>query len=144
MNVKQMGPYRRFRAKAVKWLDSGEYRIGDYIFLIPDIIYLLVKLILDNRVDSMLKLKIAIAFIYYISPFDLVPEYYLGIFGLVDDFMVLVYVLNETVNRNDVSFLIKYWPGKAGMLNRLKLALWKLDSYIGSGLIEKIKKMFKK
>ncbi|CDW75568.1 UNKNOWN [Stylonychia lemnae] len=58
--------------------------------------------------SSWFLIYIAIMVIYLISPFDLIPEFLFGIFGMIDDILVMIYILGSIstvfyqvlVNRN--------------------------------------------
>ncbi len=60
------------------------------IFKIPDFFT-------DNRVNIFSKIKVGVSLLfsalYIISSIDLVPEIFLGIFGFIDDILVLVWCL---------------------------------------------------
>ena len=60
------------------------------IFKIPDFFT-------DNRVNIFSKIKLGVSLLfsalYIISSIDLVPEIFLGIFGFIDDILVLVWCL---------------------------------------------------
>ena len=60
------------------------------IFKIPDFFT-------DNRVNIFSKIKVGVSLLfsalYIISSIDLVPEIFLGVFGFIDDILVLVWCL---------------------------------------------------
>ena len=61
------------------------------IFSIPDFIF-------DKEVNIIQKLKLIFALgivvIYTVSPIDIVPEAFAGIFGMLDDFAITIFNLN--------------------------------------------------
>lgn len=63
------------------------------------------------------KFKLILAVIYLLSPIDIIPEVFLGPFGLIDDGVALLYILNyvfspkeskRVKNYEDISYLNNY------------------------------------
>lgn len=76
---------------------KGLLRIGtSLVFLLRRAPYflrfvrLIWRLVCDRRVPLYLKGMLALAILYVLSPFDLIPETFLFIFGLVDDVAILL------------------------------------------------------
>jgi uncharacterized membrane protein YkvA (DUF1232 family) len=145
---KQKDFYIKLRDKINAWYDEKidkkpEY--ADYILLVPDFFYLLVKLTLDERVPAIEKAKFAGTLAYIFSPIDFVPEAFFGPLGYIDDLVLACYVLNlyinakEEANRQVVSDL---WPGDQDLLGTIKSVLQKADKWIGSGALNKLKEVY--
>jgi len=60
---------------------------------LPRYVRLYWRLIRDSRVSLWLKLMLVLAFIYVVSPFDLIPDYAIPVLGQVDDMAVIVLAL---------------------------------------------------
>lgn len=69
---------------------------------IPDLFMLCIGLLGDNRVPPALKISLASAVAYAISPLDLFPEVVMGVPGLIDDAGVLVLALHSILNIVDL------------------------------------------
>ena len=145
---KQTDFYIKLRDKVTTWYENKtdtkpEY--ANYILLIPDFFYLLVKLSLDDRVPAMDKAKFAGVLAYIFSPIDFVPEAFFGPLGYLDDLVLACYVINlyvnqkEEVNRAVVSEL---WPGDQDLLSTIQSVLKKADKWIGSGALNKLKEVY--
>ena len=66
-----------WRDKVGAWFEKNanqkpEY--ANYILLVPDFFYLLVRLTMDNRIPAIDKAKIAGVIAYFFSPIDFLPE----------------------------------------------------------------------
>ena len=140
---KEMDFYEKLRLKIVNWLDTKngrENKWADYLLLVPDFFYMLIKLATDEAVPSHEKAKLILAIAYFISPIDILPEAFLGPIGYLDDLALSAYVLNGIINKVSPEIVQKYWVGDGEVLLVIKGVLAKADEMIGSGLWKKIKK----
>ncbi len=137
--------YIKLRDKITAWYaDKTEKKpeYTDYILLIPDFFYLLVKLTLDNRVPAIDKAKFAGVIAYVISPVDFVPEAILGPLGYLDDLVLACYVLNLYLNQQEEAnqaIVSELWPGDQDVLATIQSVIQKADKWIGSGALDKLK-----
>ncbi len=140
---KEMDFYEKLRLKIVNWLETETGRKNkwaEYLLLVPDFFYMLIKLATDEAVPSHEKAKLILAIAYFISPIDLLPEAFLGPIGYLDDLALSAYVLNGIINKVSPEIVQKYWVGDGEVLLVIKGVLAKADEMIGSGLWKKIKK----
>lgn len=139
--------YQKLRKKIKKWLDSKSSKGNkwtEYLVAAPDLFYLLVKLVLDKKVEPTLKVKLIFALTYFISPFDLIPEAFLGVIGYIDDVALAAYVLNDLMNKTDEKLIRKYWLGEGDVLSLIRRILSSADDMLGSGLYKKLIDALKK
>ena len=118
-------------------------KTGEYLLLVPDIFMLLWRLTTDSRVDAKNKLLLGSGVAYYIFPFDIMPEGFLGPAGYVDDLVLAVYMLNKLISEVDVEVLREHWSGSEDVLESIRKVLTAADGLVGSDLLERIKKMMK-
>lgn len=140
---KEMDFYEKLRSRIVNWLDTEtgkENKWAEYLLLVPDFFYLLIKLASDEDVPKNEKAKLILAIAYFISPIDLLPEALLGPLGFLDDLALSAYVLNSIINKVSPEIVEKYWVGDGEVLLLIRGVLAKADEMIGSGLWEKIKR----
>ena len=145
---KQKDYYLQLRDKVSKWFEKNadkkpEY--ANYILLVPDFFYLLVRLTLDNRIAAIDKAKFAGVIAYFFSPIDFLPEALLGPIGYLDDLVLACYVLNLYINQQDEAgqaVVKELWPGEQDVLDTIQSVMQKADSWIGSGLLKKIKSVY--
>jgi uncharacterized membrane protein YkvA (DUF1232 family) len=145
---KQKDYYLQLRDKVSQWFDKNatdkpEY--ANYILLVPDFFYLLVKLTLDDRIPAMDKAKFAGVIAYFFSPIDVLPEALIGPLGYLDDLVLTCYVLNLYINQAEEAnkaVVKELWPGDQDVLNTIQSVLQKADEWIGSGLMNKLKNAY--
>lgn len=107
----------------------------NYLFFLPDLFRLYVRLMLDHRVGDAIKLQLFAAVVYLISPLDLLPEGFLGPVGYVDDVFILSSSLLRFTKTHALAegLLVEHWSGDASNLNKLievsQLFLQNLDFF---------------
>jgi uncharacterized membrane protein YkvA (DUF1232 family) len=137
--------YLQLRDKVQNWFDKNATKKPDYanyILMVPDFFYLLVKLTMDDRIAAIDKAKFAGVLAYFFSPIDFLPEALLGPIGYLDDLMLACYVLNLYVNQQDETgkeVVRELWPGDQDVLDTIQSILKKADEWLGSGLWNRIK-----
>ena len=142
---KQRDFYLTLRDKVSQWFEKNadqKPEFANFILLVPDFFYLLVKLTLDDRIPAMDKAKFAGVIAYFLSPIDFLPEALLGPLGYLDDLILTCYVLNLYINQQEEAnkqVVKELWPGDQDVLNTIQSVLQKADKWIGSGLWKKIK-----
>ena len=145
---KQKDFYLQLRDKVQNWFEKNaadKPAYANYILLVPDFFYLLVRLTLDDRIAAIDKAKFAGVLAYFFSPIDFLPEALLGPVGYLDDLMLACYVLNLYVNQQDEAgkeVVKELWPGDQDVLDTIQSVLQKADEWLGSGLWNKIKDVY--
>jgi len=137
--------YLKLRKNISKWLEDNSnsgHKWKDYILVVPDIFYLLVKLVQDKDVPQGKKVKLVSAIAYFISPIDVLPEAFLGPIGYLDDIAVAAYVLNDLINTIDPQIIKRNWAGDDDILYLVKNILANLDGMLGKGIWDKLKGKF--
>ncbi len=146
MNEKEEKYYLKLRKNISNWLEEKaniNHRFKKYIMLVPDMFYLLVKLVQDPEVPQSKKVKLISAIAYFISPIDFLPEAFLGPIGYMDDLAIAAYVLNDMLNAIDPQIIRKHWAGDTDILITIKNILINADNLIGKGIWNKIRRKFK-
>ncbi len=138
--------YLHLREKITGWLqgDNGENKWAPYIMLVPDMFHLLCKLVVDPKVSSKDKTKLAAVIVYFISPIDLVPEGIVGPMGYLDDIALTAYALNAIINNTAPEIIQKHWAGQDNILEVIRNVLATADEMLGSGLWDNLKTYFNK
>jgi uncharacterized membrane protein YkvA (DUF1232 family) len=70
-----------------------------FIVYLPQFIKLYARLIKDPRVPFYLKAVLFLAFLYFIAPIDLFPDFLIPILGHLDDLLVLSFSLRWFLKR---------------------------------------------
>lgn len=145
---KQKDYYLQLREKVSQWFEKNAEKkpeYANYILLVPDFFYLLVRLTMDDRIPAVDKAKFAGVIAYFFSPIDFVPEALIGPLGYLDDLILTCYVLNLYINQQDEvgkQVVKELWPGDQDLLDTIQSVLQKADQWVGSGLLKKLKSAY--
>ena len=146
MSNHELDFYQNLRTTIREWLQNEEGQANkwaEYLMCAPDIFHLICKLAIDKDVLVADKAKLAGVIVYFISPVDLIPEALIGPLGYVDDIALAAYVLNGIVNNTNPEIVNKHWAGEGDVLQVIQQILAVADEMVGSGLWNKLKRMFK-
>ncbi|MCU1449244.1 MAG: hypothetical protein JWP02_1414 [Acidimicrobiales bacterium] len=72
----------------------------------------------DSRVPTRVKVAVAFAALWVVSPIDLIPEF-LPVIGPLDDVVVVALTLRYAVRRIPPEALLEAWPADRRLLERL-------------------------
>jgi uncharacterized membrane protein YkvA (DUF1232 family) len=139
--------YDRIRGSIQEYIDRKSAVLGKtagYLLLVPDIFMLLWRLTMDSRVVGKDKVLIGSAVVYFILPFDLIPEAIVGPIGYLDDLVFAVYVLNTILRDTDPEVLREHWTGSEDVLVTIQRVLDAADTLVENNILGRIKKMIKK
>ncbi|HUU29822.1 MAG TPA: DUF1232 domain-containing protein [archaeon] len=116
--------YDSLKGRLVGWLrnklGSRFSSFAELALLLPDIVVLLGRVILDRRVPRKLRIKVGVILTYVSSPLDLIPEAVLGPLGLAEDLVLLAFALNKVLSDVDEEILEEHWSGKPEHLATLR------------------------
>lgn len=90
--------------------------IGEVITVVPNIVKLIGRLLGDSRVPLRAKLTIGAAAAYAASPIDLIPEF-VPVVGWADDILVLMFALDNLINRAGPEVVAEHWDGPGDILS---------------------------
>ncbi|MDZ7671510.1 MAG: DUF1232 domain-containing protein [Halanaerobiales bacterium] len=123
---------------------SKNENLSDVLLFAPDIFYLLINLMKDPEVPKSKKVKLGIVVAYFITPFDMLPEALLGLFGYIDDIALSAFVLNDLVNGINPELIKKHWPGEENILDVIQKILSDSDKFINKNIVNRLKKLIDK
>lgn len=138
--------YDRLRSSIQRYLDKKgtiAAKSAEWLLLVPDVFILLWRLVNDARVDAKNKMMLGSGLAYYIFPFDIIPEGFMGPTGFVDDLVLAAYMLNRVVRDTDIEVVRQHWSGRDDVLDVIHRVLGMADNMVGSDLIGRVKKMIK-
>lgn len=139
----RMDFYRKLRMKIDDYIDKHPTcEFGKYLAAVPDVFYLLIRLVADPAVPFSAKAKLGGAVLYFISPLDLVPDF-LPVIGWMDDLIVGITLLNRAINDVDPAILDNYWLGEDKIYDFIKNVLDTGDKLVGTRIWNKLKKLLK-
>ena len=137
--------YDRLRDSIRRYLDrKGTVgKSAEWLLLVPDVFMLLWRLINDGRVNGKNKVMLGSGLAYYLFPFDIIPEGFMGPTGFVDDLVLAVYILNRLLADTDPQILREHWSGREDILSAIQRILGAADNMVGSDLVGRVKKLVK-
>ena len=138
--------YDRIRAKIHDYVESkgaAVEKTAEFLLLVPDVFILLWRLLNDARISSKDKVLLGSGVVYFVFPFDILPEAFLGPIGFMDDLVLAVYILNKIVVQTDMAVVRQHWSGSGDVLLMIQKVLNAADSLVGTDLLNRIKKMVK-
>lgn len=112
-------------------------KVSDYIFIIPDLVALLYRLLKDKRVPMKTKLVISASVAYIAFPTDIIPDN-IPFIGNVDELAVIFFALNRIVNDIPGHILLENWEGKTDIIIALKSIIEYVTNFTGARNVEKI------
>ena len=138
--------YDRLRTRINRFVENKGSTVGktaEFLLLVPDVFILLWRLLNDARVSGKNKVLLGSGVAYFVFPFDLLPEAFLGPIGYLDDLVLAVYILNRMLTDTDAAILREHWSGSDDVLATIQKVLNAADSLVGSDLLKRIKRMVK-
>lgn len=129
--------YTEGRCYTKAMLPKKAQKYSDYIFIIPDILALIFRLLGDNRVDTKTKAAIIGSFTYITFPLDILPDK-IPFIGRIDDMGVIFFVLNRIVNDVPIEVILENWQGKNEFVIVLKQAIEYLTKFTVAGNVDKV------
>ncbi|TQR20758.1 DUF1232 domain-containing protein [Psychrobacillus vulpis] len=106
-------------------------KLAPYLLFAPDLFHLLIKALLDNRIDAKNKTLIGSGILYFISPVDVLPEGLVGPGGYIDDIIVATFIVNMLLNKFSAEIIEEHWAGDVKLLTALKKIAETSNSFVG-------------
>jgi len=127
--------YDGLRKQTLKWVvgrvGKKASRVAELTLLIPDILVMIGRLMLDERVPRHLRVKLGMIFVYLASPLDLIPEAILGPVGMLEDVVLAAFALNRIFREVEQDVLEELWPGRPEHLKTLHELAELVDGIFG-------------
>lgn len=96
--------------------NPGTVTMRDALRLLPDLLRVIRRLIVDRSVPARARIRLALILVYLASPIDLVPDF-IPVLGYADDVLVLAWGLRALIRDAGGEPLRRNWPGTpAGLL----------------------------
>lgn len=134
--------YEKLRKKFPQKDIKDEKRLKDYLFLLPDLFFLTLRLTLDKRVDSTLKIIASALVAYVIMPIDLIPDF-IPIIGYLDDLVIVSLGLNKILKDIPSEIIEENWSGKKNILEQIRGVLRISEKTFSKKTLKKIKAFVK-
>lgn len=109
----------------------------EYLFIIPDFLALIYRLLKDKRVPIKTKLVISAAIAYISFPTDIIPDN-IPFIGNIDDIGVIIFALNKLIDDVPMVVILENWQGKNDIIIALKTLVEYAVNLTGARNVEKI------
>ena len=129
--------YTSGRNKLEEKMPEGLKKEKNIIFIIPDIVALIYRLLKDKRVSVKTKLYLSAAVAYITFPIDFIPDS-VPLIGKIDDIGVAVFALNKIIVDVPIQVIAENWEGNIDLLSVLKNALEYLINFTNAKNVEKL------
>ncbi len=111
--------------------------ISDYLFIIPDLVTLIYRLLKDSRVPMKTKIVVSVSITYIAFPRDFIPDS-IPFIGKIDDLAVVLFALNKIANDVPTKVILENWSGKDDFIEVLKNGLSYISELTGVKNVEKL------
>lgn len=118
-------------------LPSETNSFAEYLFVIPDIVALIYRLLKDDRVSIKTKMIISAAVAYVAVPNDIIPNK-IPFIGKIDDLAVVFFALNTIVKDVNINILLENWSGNNELIIVLRSGLDYIINFTGAKNVEKL------
>lgn len=132
--------YSRGREILVDKLPDEAKKYKDYIFILPDIVSLIYRLLKDKRVPVKTKLIMSAAIAYITLPTNIIPNN-IPFIGVIDDVGVAFFALDKIFSDIPLTVIVENWQGKNDLLLVLRNGIEYLVNFTGARNIEKLYKV---
>ena len=93
--------------------------IADAALLLPNLVKLIGKLLLDPRVPRRAKITLGISAAYVVSPVDLIPEV-IPVIGWADDVLLVMFAIDSLIDRAGPEIVDEHWDGPGDLLSLVR------------------------
>ncbi len=105
----------------------------DAVYLLPNLVKLLARLMRDPRVPRRSKLVVGAAMAYVASPIDILPEF-IPVVGFADDLLLVAYAVNHLVEVAGEDVVLEHWEGPRDLLELTRSVLEVASDFIPARL----------
>lgn len=138
--------YDRWRERVHGWLaERSRSELADAVLILPDLMALVMRLILDSRTPLFFKSQLVLVAAYVLIPIDIIPEGVLGAAGLADDAVVVSLMLLKLVQSAsglDPKLLQELWPGQGNVTELLQEVAGSEGKLMNSKVIRSVMGLF--
>lgn len=92
--------------------------LKSFLRALPPFARMLARLVGDPVLSGRVKLVLAVAIVYLVSPLDLVPDL-IPVIGYLDDVVIGAVVVDGVLRHVDRAVVLRYWPGSSDSLEKV-------------------------
>ncbi len=91
----------------------------DAALMLPNLVKLIGRLIMDPRVPRRAKITLGLAGVYVMSPIDLIPEM-IPVIGWADDVLIVMFAIDSLIDRAGPEIVEEHWDGPGDLLGMIR------------------------
>jgi len=96
--------------------------VADAALMLPNILKLVGRLLLDPRVPRRAKITLGMAAAYVVSPVDLIPDV-IPVIGWADDVLLVLFAIDSLIERAGPEIVDEHWDGPGDLLGLVREAV---------------------
>lgn len=120
LNATERSYYDRVRERLRPMGRSLDSDVRDLLLLLPDLTMLMFRLLRDDRVAVGDKAVMLLGLGYVLSPIDILPAFFFGPLGLLDDLVVVAATLSRLINHVHPDVVRSHWSGQGDALRAIQ------------------------
>jgi uncharacterized membrane protein YkvA (DUF1232 family) len=93
--------------------------IADAALMLPNLVKLIGRLLLDPRVPRRAKITLGLAGAYVVSPIDLIPDI-IPVIGWADDVILMMFAIDSLIERAGQDIVEEHWDGPGDLLSMVR------------------------
>lgn len=93
--------------------------IADAALMLPNLVKLVGRLLLDPRVSRRAKITVGLAAAYVVSPIDLIPDI-IPVIGWADDVILMMFAIDSLIDRAGQEIVEEHWDGPGDLLSMVR------------------------
>lgn len=97
--------------------------------VLPQVVRALVRVVRDPALPRGVKVAVAAALVYLLSPLDFLPDV-VPVVGYLDDVLVGAVVVDGIFSAVDRALILRYWPGSPAALNAVARVARLLSAWV--------------
>lgn len=137
-----LGFYDGLRQRVVTAVERRGGRLGRglgrYLLLVPDVFMLVVRLALDPEVPAATRRLLGGVVLYFVVPFDLLPEAVTGVGGYLDDLVLASAALAHALGPELEARARLHWSGEEELRAVLSDVARSARALLGGSLYERL------
>lgn len=93
--------------------------ITDAALMLPNLVKLVGRLLLDPRVPRRAKITLGLAGAYVVSPIDIIPDI-IPVIGWADDVILMMFAIDSLIERAGQEIVEEHWDGPGDLLSMVR------------------------
>lgn len=129
--------YSKGRVAISNKIPNNIVKFKDYIFIIPDIVALMYRLLKDKRVPIKTKLIVIAATSYIAFPTDIIPNK-IPFIGTIDELGITFFAIDKIIKDVEMKVILENWEGKNDIIFIMEKLMEYITNFTGAKNVERV------